>query len=163
LDRCIAAQTRTDQVLFPIVQGGLDLELREECTKAMVKRVQVGIAVGGLSGGEAKDQFWRVVARCCELIPENIPRYVMGVGWPVDLVIASVLGADMFDCVYPTRTARFGTAITRREGDLHLARHKFKEDFRPIDEECGCFTCKNHTRAFLYASISQVSWEFSRV
>uniref|UniRef100_A0A7I4YIP4 TGT domain-containing protein n=1 Tax=Haemonchus contortus TaxID=6289 RepID=A0A7I4YIP4_HAECO len=107
LDRCEKAHTRTDQALFPIVQGGLDLDLRKVCTEEMAKRAKVGIAVGGLSGGEEKSQFWRVVAACCEALPSNLPRYVMGVGFPVDLVICSLLGADMFDCVYPTRTARF--------------------------------------------------------
>lgn len=71
------------------------MELRRKCTKEMLSRVHVGIAIGGLSGGEAKDSFWRVVAECCKLIPENIPRYVMGVGWSIDMVIASLLGADM--------------------------------------------------------------------
>ncbi|KAI6175691.1 Queuine tRNA-ribosyltransferase domain containing protein [Aphelenchoides bicaudatus] len=155
LDRCIAAQTRNDQVLFPIIQGGLDLELRQKCTKEMLSRVKVGIAIGGLSGGEEKAKFWRVVGECCKLIPEGIPRYVMGVGWPIDLVVASILGADMFDCVYVTRTARFGTAITRREGDLHLARKEFREDFRPVDEECTCYTCKNHTRAYINSIIAE--------
>lgn len=118
----MAAKTRSDQCLFPIIQGGLDLKLRERCTQEMLKRVTVGIAIGGecwstvrrharlcfagLSGGESKEHFWKCVARCCELIPDSVPRYVMGVGWPVDMVVAAVLGADMFDCVYPTRTAR---------------------------------------------------------
>ncbi|KAI1714474.1 queuine tRNA-ribosyltransferase domain-containing protein [Ditylenchus destructor] len=156
LDRCIKAQTRNDQVLFPIIQGGLNLDLRERCTKEMVERATVGIAIGGLSGGEEKDKFWRVVARCCELIPEGLPRYVMGVGWPVDLVLASLLGADMFDCVYPTRTARFGTAITRREGELKLNNRKYKDDMRPIDENCECSTCKGgYSRAFLSATITK--------
>lgn len=155
LDRCISAQTREDQVLFPIIQGGLDLELRERCTKEMLKRVQVGIAIGGLSGGESKDNFWRVVAKCCELIPKNIPRYVMGVGWAVDLVVAACLGADMFDCVYPTRTARFGTAITRREGELNLNQKRFTDDDSPIDKDCQCHTCKKYTRATLNQLIGQ--------
>nr|CAD2177261.1 unnamed protein product [Meloidogyne enterolobii] len=155
LDRCTNAQKRqTECALFPIVQGGLDIRLREECVKEMVPRAKLGIAIGGLSGGEAKDTFWKVVARCCELIPPHLPRYVMGVGWSVDLVVASALGADMFDCVYPTRTARFGTAITRREGDLHLNQARFKTDLRPIDEECKCQTCKKgYSRAFLNATI----------
>lgn len=93
------------------------MDLRRKCTEEMVKRARVGIAIGGLSGGEEKDQFWRVVAKCCELIPERLPRYVMGVGWPVDLVVASVLGADMFDCVYPTRTARLVYSLLFRPFD----------------------------------------------
>ncbi|KAH7731045.1 TGT-1 protein [Aphelenchoides avenae] len=155
LDRCIAAKTRKDQALFPIVQGGLNLELRERCTKEMVKRANVGIALGGLSGGEEKVAFWKVVAKCCELIPDHLPRYVMGVGWPVDLVVASILGADMFDCVYPTRTARFGTALVRKGGELRLTTKQYKDDLRPIDENCTCHTCRTVSRAFLHASMNQ--------
>ncbi|CAD5228501.1 unnamed protein product [Bursaphelenchus xylophilus] len=155
LDRCISAQTRDDQVLFPIIQGGLDLELRAKCTKEMLKRVKVGIAIGGLSGGESKDHFWRTVAKCCELVPEGIPRYVMGVGWPVDMVMAAILGADMFDCVYPTRTARFGTAITRKHGELNLNQTRFAKDYDPIDRDCTCVTCQRHSRSYLHNIIGQ--------
>ncbi|KAK0421260.1 hypothetical protein QR680_015143 [Steinernema hermaphroditum] len=154
LDRCFEAHKRKDQALFPIIQGGLNLEIREKCVEEMGKRAKVGIAIGGLSGGESKDEFWRVVAKCCELLDKvrpELPRYVMGVGFAVDLVICSLLGADMFDCVYPTRTARFGTALVRDGGLLQLTRNQFKKDFRPIDEECECYTCKNHTRAYLHS------------
>uniref|UniRef100_A0A915DF65 Queuine tRNA-ribosyltransferase catalytic subunit 1 n=1 Tax=Ditylenchus dipsaci TaxID=166011 RepID=A0A915DF65_9BILA len=138
LDRCILSQTRKDQVLFPI------------------ERAKVGIAIGGLSGGEEKDTFWRVVARCCELIPANLPRYVMGIGLPIDLVISSILGADMFDCVLPTRTARFGTAITRKDGHMRLTKSQYGSDLRPIDEQCTCYTCKSrYSRAFLHENIRQ--------
>ncbi|CAD5220700.1 unnamed protein product [Bursaphelenchus okinawaensis] len=157
LDRCISAKTRNDQILFPIIQGGLDLELRTECTKEMLKRVQVGIAVGGLSGGESKESFWRTVATCCELIPDGIPRYVMGVGWPVDLVIASLLGADMFDCVYPTRTARFGTAITRKHGELSLTQSQYNNDYDAIDKTCSCTTCKRFSRSYIHNIVAQES------
>lgn len=156
LDRCISAKTLSDeqQALFPIIQGGLDLKLREHCAREMIKRARVGIAIGGLSGGEAKDTFWKIVARCCEIIPNHLPTYVMGVGWPIDLIVASVLGADMFDCVWPTRTARFGTAITRYEKDLHLSKAEFRNDMRPIDEHCLCETCKaGYSRAFLHSNI----------
>ncbi|KAK5972429.1 hypothetical protein GCK32_002884 [Trichostrongylus colubriformis] len=150
LDRCEEAHTRSDQALFPIVQGGLDLELRKKCTEEMAKRAKVGIAIGGLSGGEEKSQFWRVVAACCEALPKHLPRYVMGVGFPVDLVICSLLGADMFDCVYPTRTARFGTALVRRGGLMHLNQKQFNDDFRPIEEDCDCNTCQTYTRAYIH-------------
>ncbi|VDN02562.1 unnamed protein product [Thelazia callipaeda] len=155
LKRCRDAHHRKDQALFPIIQGGLNLEFRKRCTAEMLKLTDTGIAIGGLSGGEDKSSFWRTVACCCENLPENIPRYVMGVGWPIDLVICSLLGADMFDCVYPTRTARFGTAIVRHGGLLHLTRNEFKNDFRPIDESCSCISCQNYTRAYIHSIINQ--------
>ncbi|CAJ0579571.1 unnamed protein product, partial [Mesorhabditis spiculigera] len=154
LDRCNEAHTRDDQALFPIIQGGLDFELRAACVEEMAKRAKVGIAIGGLSGGEDKTHFWKVVATCCDLLPPHLPRYVMGVGHPIDLIMCSLLGADMFDCVYPTRTARFGTALVRRGGELRLNQKKFANDFRPIDDRCDCTTCKNYTRAYLY-TVSQ--------
>lgn len=163
LDRCETAHTnKNTQALFPIIQGGLDLDLRKECVEKMVPYAKVGIAIGGLSGGEEKSKFWRVVAACCEMLPPHLPRYVMGVGWQVDLVICSLLGADMFDCVYPTRTARFGTALVYRgdnvkNGEMHLTQAAYAKDKRPIDEDCECYTCKNHSRAFLHAAIIQVS------
>jgi len=107
LDRCIEAHKNTDrQNLFPIVQGGLDLELRAKNLKSLIERDAAGYAIGGLAGGEEKDDFWKVVNFCTDHLPENKPRYLMGVGYPVDLVVCSCLGVDMFDCVYPTRTAR---------------------------------------------------------
>jgi tRNA-guanine family transglycosylase len=106
LDRCIQAHKYPErQNLFCIIQGGLDLDLRRQCTRAMVDRNTPGIAIGGLSGGEAKDEYCKVVNTCTGLLPEKKPRYVMGVGYPEDLVVSVALGADMFDCVWPTRTA----------------------------------------------------------
>lgn len=106
LDRCIAAHKNPEtQNLFCIIQGGLDLELRRQCCEEMVKRDTPGIAIGGLSGGEAKEEYCKVVSTCTDLLPDNKPRYVMGVGYPEDLVVSVALGADMFDCVWPTRTA----------------------------------------------------------
>jgi hypothetical protein len=106
LDRCIAAHKNpATQNLFCIIQGGLDLELRKECCKEMVARDTPGIAIGGLSGGEAKEEYCKVVSTCTDMLPDNKPRYVMGVGYPEDLVVSVALGADMFDCVWPTRTA----------------------------------------------------------
>lgn len=106
LDRCIAAHKNPEmQNLFCIIQGGLDLELRKQCCQEMVKRNTPGIAIGGLSGGEAKEEYCKVVSTCTDLLPDNKPRYVMGVGYPEDLVVSVALGADMFDCVWPTRTA----------------------------------------------------------
>jgi len=142
LDRCIAAHKRpNDQNLFCIIQGGLDLELRKICCTEMVKRDTPGIAIGGLSGGEEKSSYCKVVSTCTDLFPDNKPRYVMGVGYPEDLVVSVALGADMFDCVWPTRTARFGNAITRG-GMLNLKHARFAADFGPIEDGCQCETCR---------------------
>ncbi|KAI0387496.1 Queuine tRNA-ribosyltransferase [Hypomontagnella monticulosa] len=154
LDRCIAAHKNpTTQNLFCIIQGGLDLDMRRECCKEMVARDTPGIAIGGLSGGEAKADFCRVVVTCTALLPELKPRYVMGIGYPEDLVVSVALGADMFDCVWPTRTARFGNAITKH-GVLNLRNAKYTNDFGPIEDGCGCMCCRKDgmdiTRAFVH-------------
>ena len=106
LDRCIAGHKRkAEQNLFPIVQGGLDPGLRTISARELIKRNTSGYAIGGLSGGEAKDKFWRMVHLSTDILPQNKPRYLMGVGFAVDLVVCSALGCDLFDCVFPTRTA----------------------------------------------------------
>ncbi|GAB4820678.1 hypothetical protein N2152v2_007724 [Parachlorella kessleri] len=150
LDRCIAAHSRpTEQNLFAIVQGGLDERLRDISLKDLVQRNTPGYAIGGLAGGEDKRSFVKVVSQCTAGLPDGKPRYVMGVGYPLDIVICSALGADMYDSVYPTRTARFGVALVP-EGVLKLKNSQFAADFRPIEEGCGCLTCKRVTRAFLH-------------
>nr|XP_019540093.2 queuine tRNA-ribosyltransferase catalytic subunit [Aedes albopictus] len=150
LDRSISAHARDDeQSIFPIVQGGLQPELRKVCAAELNKRNTRGYAVGGLSGGESKDEFWRTVHLCTDLLPENKPRYLMGVGFAADLVVCVALGIDMFDCVYPTRTARFGCALTRR-GQMNLKQQSFKTDMGPIEEGCDCSTCKTYTRSYLH-------------
>lgn len=161
LDRCIAAHANpTTQNLFCIIQGGLDLEMRKECCEQMVARGTPGIAIGGLSGGEAKADYCRVVNTCTGLLPEMKPRYVMGIGYPADLVVSVALGADMFDCVWPTRTARFGNAITRY-GVLNLRNAKYANDFGPVEEDCGCVCCRKGeggmgiTRAFVHHIVSK--------
>ena len=142
LDRCIAAHAKPDsQNLFCIIQGGLDLELRRECCKEMVARDTPGIAIGGLSGGEAKDSYCKVVDTCTGLLPTHKPRYVMGVGYPEDILVSIALGADMFDCVWPTRTARFGNAITA-SGCFNLRHASYAYDFRPVEEGCRCTCCR---------------------
>ena len=108
-----------------------------------------GYAIGGLAGGESKDQFWRVVAHACKRLPRDKPRYLMGVGYPLDLVVCTALGVDMYDCVYPTRTARFGTAFVP-EGLIKLKQSSFADDLRPIDATCTCTTCAQYTRASLH-------------
>lgn len=157
LDRCIAAHQKPEsQNLFCIIQGGLDLELRRQCCEEMVARDTPGIAIGGLSGGEAKSEYCKVVDTCTALLPEKKPRYVMGVGYPEDLVVSVALGADMFDCVWPTRTARFGNAVTPG-GVLNLKHASFANDFRPVQEGCTCTCCRpttegglGITRAYIY-------------
>ncbi|EED18298.1 queuine tRNA-ribosyltransferase [Talaromyces stipitatus ATCC 10500] len=142
LDRCIDAHRYPErQNLFCIIQGGLDLELRRKCCEEMVARDTPGIAIGGLSGGEAKAEYCKVVDTCTGLLPDNKPRYVMGVGYPEDLVVSVALGADMFDCVWPTRTARFGAAITPN-GVLNLRNTTYANDFSPIQEGCKCPCCR---------------------
>ncbi|MQM00467.1 hypothetical protein Taro_033202 [Colocasia esculenta] len=109
-------------------------------------------AIGGLSGGEDKDSFWRVVAQCTASLPEDKPRY--GVGYPLDIVVCSALGADMYDCVYPTRTARFGTALVP-EGVLKLKHNSMANDERPIDPTCTCMVCKTYTRAYIHCLVTK--------
>ncbi|CAO3587362.1 unnamed protein product [Absidia cylindrospora] len=150
LDRCIEAHERPDdQNLFAIIQGGLDKELRRKCVEEMVKRDTPGYAVGGLSGGEEKNEFWQIVSLCTDLLPKNKPIYCMGVGYAEDLVVCVALGVDMFDCVYPTRTARFGNALTMN-GIVSLKSGKYAADFGPIEEGCDCSTCKNYTRSYIH-------------
>lgn len=161
LDRCIAAHKNPDrQNLFCIIQGGLDLEMRRECCEEMVARDTPGIAIGGLSGGEAKADYCRVVETCTALLPDLKPRYVMGIGYPEDLIVSVALGADMFDCVWPTRTARFGNAVTKH-GVLNIRNAKYANDFGPIEPGCGCMCCREGedgmgiTRAFIHHNASK--------
>ncbi|GAA5988501.1 hypothetical protein JCM5350_005216 [Sporobolomyces pararoseus] len=150
LDRCIAEHERsgrTDrQNLFAIVQGGLDHDLREKCLQAMLEPEREaklpGYAIGGLSGGEEKSVFWRIIAQCAQRLPENKPRYSMGIGYGEDLLVCAALGVDMADCVFPTRTARFGVALTFT-GPLNLRQNSMASDFGVIDSTCPCATCLN--------------------
>jgi tRNA-guanine transglycosylase len=157
LDRCIKAHNTTDtQNLFPIVQGGLDPEKRKDCGRELMKRDTAGFAVGGLSGGEAKEQFWNMVHVSTDVLPRDKPRYLMGVGFAVDLVVCSALGIDMYDCVYPTRTGRFGCGLlAKHPGSLNLKKEEFSEDFRPIEEGCDCPTCQTYTRAYIHSVIKE--------
>jgi queuine tRNA-ribosyltransferase len=155
LDRCIVAHKRPEaQNLFPIVQGGLDADLRVKCAQELTKRDVAGYAIGGLSGGEEKSLFWRMVTLSTDHLPRDKPRYLMGVGFAVDLVVCVALGCDMFDCVYPTRTARFGVALVP-SGQLQLKNQKYAEDFEPIDRTCTCSTCRLYTRAYLHTIVTQ--------
>lgn len=153
IDRCIKAHSRPmEQNLFGIVQGGLDERLREISIKDLVKRDLPGYAIGGLAGGEDKGSFWRMVAQGAAGLPPGKPRYVMGIGYPLDVVVCSALGADMYDSVYPTRTARFGVALVP-EGVLKLKNAQYTRDFRPLDPECSCMVCSKYSRAFLHNTV----------
>lgn len=150
LDRCVNAQNNPKQNLFPIIQGGLNPKLRKMCVEEMVKRDTPGIAIGGLSGGEEKLKFVEMVAISTENLPADKPRYLMGVGYAVDLLLCSALGCDMFDCVFPTRTARFGSALVELGTILHLSNKKYIDDISVLDESCDCVTCaKGISRAYL--------------
>ncbi|CAF1534843.1 unnamed protein product [Rotaria sp. Silwood1] len=156
LDRCISAHSRPDeQSLFPIIQGGLNPQLREQSVKEIIKRDCPGYAIGGLSGGEDKDEFWRMVTLSTDYLPKDKPRYLMGVGFAIDLVICSALGCDMFDCVFPTRTARFGCALVDN-GQLNLNKQIYEKDHRLIDDKCICPVCQyGYTRSYLNTIVTK--------
>lgn len=144
------AKTAADKsALFGIVQGAMHKDLRVKSAKFAAKLDLPGYAVGGLSVGEADDVFADTAEYSAGLLPENKPRYLMGVGTPADLVRAIGWGYDMFDCVLPTRMARHHVAYTRT-GRLDLRRAVYSGDERPLDEKCGCPVCKDHTRAYLW-------------
>jgi queuine tRNA-ribosyltransferase len=148
--RCLAAHARPEeQALFGIVQGGEFEELRKQSAKDLVALDFPGYAIGGLSVGEPKDIMNRVLEYTTPLLPEDKPRYLMGVGSPDSLIDGAIRGIDMFDCVLPTRIARNGTLMTS-EGRLVVRNAKYKNDFRPLDEQCDCYACKNYSRAYIH-------------
>lgn len=148
-ERCLTAHQRPeDQGLFGIVQGGEYEELRKQSAKDLVSLDFPGYAIGGLSVGEPKDVMNRVLEFTTPFLPADKPRYLMGVGSPDSLIDGAIRGVDMFDCVLPTRIARNGTLMTS-EGRLVVKNAKYERDFRPIDENCDCYTCKNYTRAYI--------------
>lgn len=154
LDRCLNAHANPEkQSIFPIVQGGLYEDLRKLSANLHLEKKVNGFAIGGLSGGEAKTNFWQMVHLSTKILPNEKPKYVMGVGFAVDLVICCALGADMFDCVFPTRTARFGCALIS-SGQISLKQKKYKMDFEPIDKNCVCSTCKTYSRAYLHQIVN---------
>jgi queuine tRNA-ribosyltransferase len=135
--------------LFAIVQGGMYEALRDESLAGLQEIGFHGYAVGGLSVGEPKEDMRRILNHIAPRLPVAQPRYLMGVGTPEDLVASVKAGMDMFDCVMPTRNARNGHLFTRF-GDLRLRNAKYKNDLRPIDETCACYTCRHFTRAYLH-------------
>jgi queuine tRNA-ribosyltransferase len=135
--------------LFGIVQGGMHEDLRDESLAGLKDIGFHGYAIGGLSVGEPKEDFARILAHTAPKLPTNTPRYLMGVGTPEDLVFAVGQGVDMFDCVMPTRNARNGMLFTRF-GDIRIKNAKYRNDNRPLDETCDCYACRNFSRAYLH-------------
>ncbi len=136
------------QSLFGIVQGGEYQDLREECAKKLASMNFDGYSIGGTSVGEDKDTMYRMIDYAIKYLPEDKPRYLMGVGDPYDLFEGVMRGVDMFDCVHPTRLARHGHAFTKT-GKINLKNAKYKEDFTPVDSTCDCECCKNYTKAYI--------------
>ncbi len=149
LERCLAEKTRADQALFGIVQGGVHPDLRERSARGATGLDLPGYAVGGLAVGETKQEMHAALEWMDGLLPEDKPRYLMGVGTPQDLVEGVRRGIDIFDCVMPTRMARNHTAMLRSGGRLNLKNAPFIRDPLPIDPDCACGTCRSFTRAYL--------------
>jgi len=157
-ERCLAAHKRPDQALFGIVQGGMHLDLRLESIRRLLDIEQRsidaggrrfdGFGIGGYSVGEDHETMFETLGDVARALPEDRPRYLMGVGNPTTLVRAVREGVDMFDCVLPTRTARVGTAFSR-EGKLNMRNARFREDMGPLDEGCGCPACCSFSRAYI--------------
>ncbi len=145
---CREAKTNHEQALFGIVQGGTYLDLRRQAVEQMVPIGFDGYALGGVSVGEPKEMMYAITDEITPLLPEDKPRYLMGVGTPADIVYGVSCGIDMFDCVIPTRCARHGLLFTNSE-KVVIKNARWREDNNPIDETCDCYTCKNYSRAYL--------------
>jgi queuine tRNA-ribosyltransferase len=147
--RSRAAHEGNPNALFGIVQGGMYEGLRDESLAGLVKIGFDGYAIGGLSVGEPKEDMRRILEHTAPRLPQDKPRYLMGVGTPEDLVASVAQGIDMFDCVMPTRNARNGMLFTQH-GDIKIKNAQYRLDTRPLDEECSCYTCQNFSRAYLH-------------
>lgn len=143
-----AHQNTENQALFGIVQGGAYTDLREHCAKELVKMDFPGYSIGGTSVGEPKDVMYQMIDDAIRFLPKDKPRYLMGVGNPIDLIEGAIRGVDMFDCVLPTRVARHGALMTSY-GRVNINNEKYKEDFTPLDPNCDCYTCTHYTKAYL--------------
>ncbi len=148
-ENCRKYHSRQDQALFAIVQGSVYQDLRKECAEQLTKMDFPGYAVGGVSVGEGLELLKKVVEYTAPFLPENKPRYLMGVGLPEDILESIERGMDMFDCVIPTRYARSATLFTSR-GKLRLTNRQYRRDFFPVDPTCDCYCCKNFSRAYLH-------------
>ncbi len=170
-ERCLAAHKRPDQTLFGIVQGGMHLDLRLESIRRLLEAEQRvvaagpdaaglggrpfgGFGIGGYSVGEDHETMFQTLGEVARALPDDRPRYLMGVGNPTTLVRAVGEGVDMFDCVLPTRTARMGTAFSST-GRMNMRNAKYARDFGPLDAQCTCPTCREHTRAYLRHLVKQ--------
>jgi queuine tRNA-ribosyltransferase len=147
-ERCLKAKSRDDQALFGIVQGGIFPDLRETSARFISSLDFPGYAIGGLSVGESKADMLSIIEVVNQILPKDKPRYLMGVGTPIDLLEGIQRGIDMFDCVLPTRLARHHAAQTM-QGRLNLSNAKFIHDSNPIDPDCTCYTCTHFSRAYI--------------
>ena len=149
LERCIKAHADPDkQALFGIIQGSCYADLRKQSAREITSFDLPGYAIGGLSVGEPAELMYEMLEETVPLMPEDKPRYLMGVGTPDYLIEGAIRGIDMFDCVLPTRIGRNGTVLTK-DGRLIIRDKKSAEDFRPIEEDCDCYACKNYSRAYI--------------
>lgn len=142
------AHRKENQALFGIVQGGEYADLRKLSATALSDMDFPGYSIGGTSVGEPKDVMYQMIDDSVKWLPDHKPRYLMGVGNPIDLIEGVIRGIDMFDCVLPTRVARHGALMTH-QGRLNINNEKYKYDFTPIDEKCSCYACKNYTKAYI--------------
>jgi queuine tRNA-ribosyltransferase len=140
---------KNPNALFGIIQGGMFNDLRQKSLTELMNIGFDGMAIGGLSVGEPKEEMERMLDEMKDMLPEHKPHYLMGVGTPEDLVYGVSKGIDMFDCVMPTRNARNGWLFTRF-GDVKIKNAQYKDDTRPLDESCSCYTCQNFSRAYLH-------------
>ena len=148
LERCKAAHKREDQALFGIIQGGMYKDLREKSARDITSVDLPGYAIGGLSVGEPPEKMYEMLDYTTPLMPKNKPRYLMGVGAPDNLIEGVMRGVDMFDCVRPTRIGRNGTVFTK-QGRLVIRNAEYAHDFRPMEEGCQCYACRNYSRAYI--------------
>lgn len=146
--RCKEAHTTENQALFGIIQGGFFEDLRKKSAEDLIALDLPGYAIGGISVGEPKEEFLKMLYYTTPLMPKDKPRYLMGVGDPIDIIEGVIRGIDMFDCVLPTRIARHGNAFTRY-GKINLKNAKYKEDFTHLEDKCDCYTCKHYTKAYI--------------
>lgn len=146
--RCIKAHQRTDRGIFGIIQGGMYKDLRKQSAMEISSLPFDGVAVGGLSVGEPHDLMYDILEETTQWMPKGKARYLMGVGTPDCLVEGVARGVDMFDCVFPTRVARNGMAMIHT-GRMNMKNKQYEKDFHPIEESCGCYTCRNYTRAYI--------------
>ena len=147
--RCRDYELNEGQQLFGIVQGSTYEDLRKRSAEELIKMRFDGYAIGGLSVGEPEEEMFKALDWVMPILPEDKPRYVMGVGDPKQLINAIAMGVDMFDCVIPTRLARHGSAYLKNGSTIPVKAGRFKDDFTPIDEECDCYCCKNFSKAYI--------------